>query len=164
MYARWDNLRVCIKDLDPRPPQMQPPNVYPEALPFLDTRPPQDRPDRLEDDTALQSVTGGFALQAGALYPNGQMQEPGALSPQPITENVGGVDSFNWLTTESGLDLITENGFQLEVTILGTPFGPSVLADDVDFLTGPVSYDAAVNPPVWPIAPGSGGVAGNPAP
>lgn len=164
MLVRWDSLRVDMKCLDPRPPQMMPPNVYPEGIPFVDTRPPQDRPDRLDDDTALQSVLGGFAIQNGALYPNGQAQEPGALSPQPFTETVGGTDSFNWLTTESGVDLLTENGFQLEITILGTPFGPNVAADDVTFLTGPISYDALVNPPVWPIAPGPTGVAGGPAP
>ncbi len=66
---------------------MQPPNIYPEGIPFFDARPPQDNPDRLQDDTSLQSVTGGFLASDGQLYPNGQNQQPGALSPQQIVEN-----------------------------------------------------------------------------
>lgn len=66
---------------------MEPPDVYPEGLPFPDARPPADYGDRLQDDTSLQSVSGGFAVQNGAYYPNGQNQQPGALSPQPLVEN-----------------------------------------------------------------------------
>ena len=56
MRVEWDNLRVCPPCLDPRPPQIEPPNVFPEGIPFFDARPPNDRPDRLEDDTALSEV------------------------------------------------------------------------------------------------------------
>lgn len=87
MYVEWDGLRVDAKCLDPRPPQMQPPDVYPEGLPFQDARPPQDHPDRLTDDTALQSVTGGIAVKSGVSDPNGQNQGPGALSPLNIVES-----------------------------------------------------------------------------
>lgn len=40
MAKEWTNLIVC-KDtcLDPRPPQLDPPNVYPEGLPVPDARP-----------------------------------------------------------------------------------------------------------------------------
>ena len=108
MHVEWDNLRVDAKCLDPRPPQMNPPNVYPEGEPFPDARPPQDLPDRLQDDTSLQSVTGGFIVAPpGQLYPNGQQVQPGALSPQNLVENP-------------------------------TPQGPNVLEDDITFITGPV--------------------------
>lgn len=66
---------------------MNPPNVYPEGIPFPDARPPGDNPDRLTDDTALQSVTGGMAVQIGVLHPDGQDQLPGALSPLSIEES-----------------------------------------------------------------------------
>lgn len=108
MQIRWDNLRVDAACLDPRPPQMSVPDVFPEGLPFPDARPPQDRPDRLEDQTSLQSVEGGFAATPGVQYPNGQYQQPGALSPLPFVESP-------------------------------TPIGPNVLADDVTFITGPIS-------------------------
>ncbi len=65
---------------------MSTPNVFPEGQPFIDARPPQDRPDRLQDDTSLQSVTGGMLAPDGELYPNGQNQQPGSLSPQQITQ------------------------------------------------------------------------------
>jgi hypothetical protein len=85
---------------------MIPPLVFPEGVPFIDARPPQDNGDRLQDDTSLQSVTGGFIVSPpGQLYPNGQKQQPGALSPQMLVENP-------------------------------TPQGPNVLADDITFITG----------------------------
>lgn len=87
MLTEWTGLKVDARCLDPRPPQMQPPNIYPEGLPFFDARPPQDRPDRLQDDTSLQSVTGGMLAPFGQLYPNGQTQQPGALSPLQLVEN-----------------------------------------------------------------------------
>ena len=108
MLVEWDNLRVDAACLDPRPPQMSVPDVFPEGLPFPDARSPQDRPDRLEDDTALWSVGGGLSVQIGQSYPNGQNQQPGALSPLPFVESP-------------------------------TPVGVNVLADDVTFITGPVS-------------------------
>lgn len=42
MFVEWDGLRVDAKCLDPRPPQMTPPDVYPEGIPFPDARPPND--------------------------------------------------------------------------------------------------------------------------
>lgn len=86
MLTEWTGLKVDRLCLDPRPPQMQPPSVYPEGMPFFDARPPQDNPDRLQDDTSLQSVTGGMLAPYGQLYPNGQNQQPGALSPLQIVE------------------------------------------------------------------------------
>ena len=44
----WTSLIVC-KDtcFDPRPPQLDPPNVYPEGLPLPDIRPrPPNTPQR----------------------------------------------------------------------------------------------------------------------
>lgn len=87
MHTEWTGLKVDIACLDPRPPQMQPPNIYPEGIPFFDARPPQDRPDRLQDDTSLQSVTGGVKAPYGQLYPNGQNQQPGSLSPLQVEQS-----------------------------------------------------------------------------
>ena len=88
MVVEWTGLRVGPGEADPRPPQLTPPNVYPEGIPFMDARPPQDDPDRLQDDTTLQSVTGGFIVSPpGQLYPNGQQQQPGAFSPQMLVES-----------------------------------------------------------------------------
>jgi hypothetical protein len=98
--------------------------VYPEGIPFLDARPPPDRPDRLGDDTSLQSVTGGFVVTAGVTYPNGQQQQPGALSPLPVTESITADPN----SPEPG-----------QPSTIGTPIGPNVLADDVTFITGPVA-------------------------
>jgi hypothetical protein len=82
MLTRWDNLKVDSKCNDPRPPQMFPPNVYPEGMPFPDARSPQDNPDRLWDDTTLASVLGGFSVTPPGQY---NPQAPGAISPQQIT-------------------------------------------------------------------------------
>jgi hypothetical protein len=87
MLTEWTGLKVDRACLDPRPPQMVPPDVYPEGIPFPDARTPQDNGDRLQDQTALQSVTGGMAVQVGVLHPNGQDQLPGALSPLMLVEN-----------------------------------------------------------------------------
>jgi hypothetical protein len=122
MLVRWDNLRVDVKCNDPRPPQMEPPDVYPEGIPFSDSRAPQDRPDRLVDDTSLQSVTGGMAVQDGVTYPNGQVQQPGALSPKSVTESI----TASPYTPEPGNPTV------------GVPIGPNILADDVTFITGPI--------------------------
>lgn len=103
---------------------MQPPDVYPEGIPFFDARPPQDNPDRLEDDTALQSVTGGFVVTAGVTNPDGQNQGPGALSPLPLTESITASPNDHEPGQPAGI---------------GTPIGPNVLADDVTFITGPVA-------------------------
>lgn len=86
MFVRWDNLRVDWRCNDPRPPQMSPPNVYPEGIPFPDARPPQDNPDRLGDDTFLVATKGGMLATDGGHYflASGQGLPPGALSPKPI--------------------------------------------------------------------------------
>lgn len=87
MRAEWTGLRVCPPCLDPRPPQMTPPNVYPEGMPFFDARPPQDLGDRLTDDTYLVSMSGtlGLSVAGPPVYPSGQTSPIGALSPQDIT-------------------------------------------------------------------------------
>lgn len=106
MLTEWDGLKVDARCLDPRPPQMIPPVIYPEGMPFRDARPPQDNPDRLQDDTSLQAVPGGFLIAPpGQLFPNGQSQQPGSLSPQQLVENP-------------------------------TPQGANILADDITFITG----------------------------
>ncbi len=86
MLTEWDSLRVDAKCLDPRPPQMDPPDVYPEGLPFPDARTPQDNPDRLMDDSFLQAVGGGIVATTGLLpiNANGQSNQPGAISPQQV--------------------------------------------------------------------------------
>ena len=117
---------------------MSVPNVFPEGLPFPDTRAPQDRPDRMEDDTALQSVTGGFKVQVGQTYPDGQNGQPGALSPLPFLESID----------TDGAPYDPEPGNPS----VGTPIGPNVLADDVTFITGPIpapdNTDSTVPDPV----------------
>lgn len=138
MFTEWDGLKVDAKCLDPRPPQMMPPNVYPEGIPFYDARPPQDQPDRLVDDTTLYAIVGGIAATTG-LYasPTGQALGPGALSPQDIVETVP-VTSVLVLDTESGLPVLQENGQPIFITVPGVPQGPNVLEDDITFITGPV--------------------------
>ena len=42
MRKEWDGLIVCPSCLDPRPPELDPPDIYPEGLPLPDSRPPQD--------------------------------------------------------------------------------------------------------------------------
>lgn len=130
MICEWDNLRVDAKCLDPRPPQMDVPDIYPEGIPFVDARAPQDRPDRLTDDTALQSVVGGFVVTPGVTYPGGQDQQPGALSPLPLTESI----TYFPNASEPG-----------QPGSIGTPIGASVLADDVTFLTGPIQAPQNTN-------------------
>lgn len=123
MVIEWTGLRVGPGEVDPRPPQMSVPNIFPEGIPFTDTRAPQDRPDRLEDDTALQSVHGGFVTQDGATYPAKQIQAPGSISPKPVTGSITASPYY----PEPGN------------TTVGTPYGVNVLADDVTFLTGPIA-------------------------
>lgn len=101
MYTEWTGLKVDAKCLDPRPPQMEPPNIYPEGIPFMDARPPQDRPDRLEDQTALQSAMGGMSVTPGVSHPAGQNQLPGAYSPLPL------IASPDPLTPETLADDVT---------------------------------------------------------
>ena len=62
MLTLWNGLKVCPLDYDPRPPQMIPPSIYPEGMPFFDARSPQDNGDRLTDNTYLNSTVGGVDL------------------------------------------------------------------------------------------------------
>lgn len=136
MLTEWTGLKVDRKCLDPRPPQMQPPDVWPEGIPFFDARPPQDKPDRLMDDTALSSGWGGMGVQAGVTYPGGQNGQPGALSPQPVYESVDQPP----LSPQPGNPTV------------GLPLGANVLADDVTFITGvipaPENTNSTVPDPV----------------
>lgn len=81
MLVEWDNLRVDAGCYDVRPPQMTPPDTYPEGEPFSDARPPQDQPDRLQDTSSIsaQHLTNGLEI-----LPNGRLAGPGALSPREI--------------------------------------------------------------------------------
>ena len=128
MLTEWDKLKVCPPCLDPKPPQMMPPNVYPEGIPFVDARPPQDNPDRLQDDTYLQSVTGGIVDTDGVypIYANGQQTPLGGLSPQQVI-----VDS-----------------------VPQAPPSASQLADDVTLRTGPIFAPTVTGPSPGPV-PGS---------
>lgn len=137
MRVEWDNLRVCGPCLDPPPPQLFPPNVYPEGLPFLDARPPQDYPDRLQDDTTLQPIVGGIMATNGltAKPANGQDLGPGSISPQDVLETVEVV--IGELGANGGV-LGDGSGGILGVTGTGVPQGPNVLEDDITFITGRV--------------------------
>ena len=44
MCIEWDELIVCPPCCDPRPPEMTPPNVYPEGLALPRVSPPLDGP------------------------------------------------------------------------------------------------------------------------
>lgn len=83
MLTEWTGLKVDARCLDPRPPQMQPPNVYPEGIPFFDARVPQDGVDRRLDDSFITNVVGGMETSVGT-YPSGQPSPPGAISPQHL--------------------------------------------------------------------------------
>ena len=83
---------------------------------------------------------GGFAVLVGQTYPNGQNQQPGALSPQPFTESV----------ENTGTPYIPEPG---QPPSIGTPIGPNVLADDVTFITGPIPAPDNTNSTVPPAIP-----------
>jgi len=87
MRLEWDRLLVCPPCLDPRPPTMRPPAVYPEGIAFPDARPPQDDPDRLVDDSYLVAQAGTMAVTDGVYptYPNKQKPPIGAFSPQSVT-------------------------------------------------------------------------------
>ena len=39
LRKEWTGLLVCTDCLDPRPPQLDAPNVYPEGVPIQDPRP-----------------------------------------------------------------------------------------------------------------------------
>lgn len=128
MHTEWDHLQVCGPCLDPRPPQMMPPDVYPEGIPFPDARPPQDNPDRLYDDSYLKAVSGGIVATDGVypVYPNGQQAPLGAFSPQPVI-----------------VDPLPES----------TPLR-DLVADAVTLRTGPVYAPSVTGPSPGPV-PGS---------
>ncbi len=127
MLTEWTGLKVDAACRDFRPPQMQPPNVYPEGIPFPDARPPQDHPDPLMDDSFLQSTTGGIEATTG-LYPtnNAQASPPGAISPQQVI-----------------VDPIPSD----------TPLR-DIVADDVTLRTGPIPAPTS-DPDDFSIPPGA---------
>ncbi len=132
MLTEWDGLKVDRKCLDPRPPQMTPPNIYPEGIPFPDARPPQDNPDRLFDDSYLVSKGGLIDVTDGIypIYPNGQQSPVGAYSGRQVI-----VDS-----------------------IPKQPPSANQVADDVTLRTGPI-FAPSVDPsePSPGPVPGSSG-------
>lgn len=137
MLVEWDNLRVDKKCWSPPPPQLTPPNVFPEGLPFLDSRPPQDYPDRLQDDTTLHPIVGGIAATVGLIWhpANGQDLGPGAISPQDFIETVQ-IEAE--LGTGTGSVIGGGGGTIIGVTTTGVPQGPGVIEDDITFITGRV--------------------------
>lgn len=66
---------------------------------------------------------------------------------------MGDVDSLNLLGTDDGRLIVTDSGVDIEITTLGTPFGPNVLADDVTFITGPVAAPMNTNSTIPPAIP-----------
>jgi hypothetical protein len=48
LRKEWTGLWVCADDFDPRPPQLDPPQIYPEGLPVPNARP---EPEDYELDT-----------------------------------------------------------------------------------------------------------------
>ena len=163
MLTEWTNLRVCPVCIDPRPPQMMPPNVYPEGIPFFDARPPQDNPDRLSDDTYLHPATGGiFAPNGGPpLMPNGQTLPIGALSPKEFIEDPIPYVEFQFID-DNDEPVIADDGGLFDVgpvspppplppipTLPGqtVPTGANVIQDDITFKTGVIPA---------PTVPGAG--------
>ena len=97
MLTEWTNLKVCPVCIDPRPPQMMPPDIYPEGIPFFDARVPQDNPDMLMDETYLFPITGGIGLTGGIEIPDAPI---GALSPRPVIESPLPVPNANVLADD----------------------------------------------------------------
>lgn len=135
MLTEWTGLKVDAKCLDPRPPQMSPPDIYPEGIPFLDARPPQDNPDRLMDDSFLKSISGGIAATTGSypVYPSGQASPPGAISPQQVIVDPIPADTPQRLLVSDDVTLRT-----------GLVPAPSVLPSDPS--PGPVPPGPAIPP------------------
>lgn len=48
LSKEWTGLVVCDECWDPRPPQLDPPRIYPEGQPLPDARP--EPPDTILDD------------------------------------------------------------------------------------------------------------------
>jgi hypothetical protein len=90
MLTEWTELKVCPICIDPRPPQLTPPDVYPEGLPFPDARPQQDNGDILMDDTTIYPGTmgaGGVFIGGQPNAPSsGQPLGPGAISPLDVDQ------------------------------------------------------------------------------
>lgn len=142
MLTEWDGLKVDARCLDPRPPQMIPPSIYPEGVPFVDARPPQDRPDRLTDETYLRPAVGGINAPFGGTpnMPNGQTLPEGALSPLSLVEST----ELNYVLDDSANNPVEDSS---DEDIAGTeestvPYPPTVLEDDITFITGEVGSDA----------------------
>ncbi len=144
MLTEWTGLKVDAKCIDPRPPQMSPPNIYPEGIPFYDARPPADYPDRLQDDTALHNVVGGFEVEYGVQ--RGELVLFDVAVPFwdiTLEDDSGavlvehGADSF--VLTELQPDL-TDAGLFSPLQLEQSPVeeGPTILEDDITFITGPV--------------------------
>lgn len=134
LQQEWDKLIVCRPCFDPRPPQMSPPDVYPEGIPFTDARPPQDEPDRLTDDTYLMAEIGVIAATDGTypVYANGQQTPIGGYSPQPVI-----VDPIP--SDAAAVDLVLDN-----VTLrTGPVYPPSVTGPS----PGPVPFSGPPVPP-----------------
>lgn len=163
MLTEWDNLKVCPVCIDPRPPQMTPPNVYPEGIPFFDARSPQDNPDRLGDDSYISPVVGGVIIPSGGppLQPNGQTMPIGGLAPQdiiddptPYADDLFFDDNDNLIVADDN-DTFTVGGVPPPPPLPPVPLLPgqneaipqNVLQDDISFKTGLVSA---------PTVPGAG--------
>lgn len=55
LRKEWTGLMVCAADFDPRPPQLDPPNVWPEGLPIQDPRPEQPDIELADGDVTEDS-------------------------------------------------------------------------------------------------------------
>lgn len=87
LLMEWTGLMVCPTCLDPIPPEMFPPDIYPEGLAVPNPRPPQDQDDFLQDETQLP-VTGASLPSPGGsgtvspLYFEDSPEEP--LAPDDV--------------------------------------------------------------------------------
>lgn len=77
LIKEWTGLMVCPTCLDPIPPEMIPPRIYPEGIAVPDPRPPQDADDYLQDETRL----------LGDIPAVGTPDNPGLLSPLYLVES-----------------------------------------------------------------------------
>jgi hypothetical protein len=163
MLTEWTNLKVCPVCIDPRPPQMTPPNVYPEGIPFFDARPPQDNPDRLDDNSYLRPVVGGVTIPNGGppLQPNGQIMPEGGQVPKELEEDptpyteVLFFDDNDELIVSNKYDTFTVDDVGPTPPLPAIPLLPgqneaipaNVLQDDITFKTGVIPA---------PTVPGAG--------
>lgn len=107
MFTEWDGLKVDALCLDPRPPQMTPPDIYPEGVPFVDARPPADAGDALMDDSTLAPVTGGITITTGQspqYRARGQTPlQPGDYAPQDFLPSPVPANSVNLVQDDKEL-------------------------------------------------------------